>query len=87
MNNDDFQELVLNKLIKIENMLDKLITHRNPDLLGSRPKASWKPYYDLDEMDKYCNKNKKHPADLTGEEMAQFRISGKVAYINAQWDD
>lgn len=74
MTNEEFQELVLAELIKIGNKLDELTDQPNPDLLRLRPKANWKPYYDLDAMDKYCNKNKKHPADLTGEEMTNFRI-------------
>jgi hypothetical protein len=88
--NEEFQEVVLTKLIKIENKLDELTDQRNPDSLRLRPKVNWKPSYDLDAMDKYCKKNKKHPADLTGEEMAQFRIRkfpDKITHINAHQDD
>lgn len=78
MDNEKFQELVLKKLDDIEKTVNLLIDIKKTTQRFSNntttPKPSWEPYFDLEAMDKYCRENKIHPGDLTGEEMALFRL-------------
>jgi hypothetical protein len=73
MDNDKFQELVLKKLDDIEKAIIRL---SSPQKLNHEPgtKRTYKPYFDMEAMDKYCNENYIHPADLSGEEMKKFKL-------------
>lgn len=42
--------------------------------LQEQNKTSWEPYFDVKALDSYCREHLIHPADLTAEEMSQFRL-------------
>ena len=75
MDNEKFQELVLKKLDYIERSINQLINiEKNYKNKFYQAKTSWKPYFDLEAMDEYCKEKGVHPADLSGEEMKQFKL-------------
>jgi len=50
------------------------LTTKHPHKVKQSTKPGFKPYFDINAMMDYCNSTGIHPADLTSEEMQQFRL-------------